>query len=429
MTTKFTASIILFFAFLFTINASMICPPTKYIGCDDDIDNLNLTGRPTLFGSHKYLTPQYTDQSFANSCNVGHTIRRWFLDLNNNGYCESHEPTCYQDIFQADQTYSTVSIAYPKDITVSCMGDIPYSNPQITNGPCDLIGVSYKDQEFVLLGSGDEGCKKILRKFTIINWCNYNPNNPQSSTWTGTQVIKIVDKVKPTITGCKDVTIGFNQGCKSQITLTNKAIDEGSCASIKLYWIAEVDLYSDGVTDFVYSNSGIGDFFLPQKNNNEEIKIVLPGLYGNGLHKIVWKVKDSCGNLTSCSSTIVTKDTKAPLAYCPGQVSVGVGNDGHKVRVGAAMFNFGSTDNCTAPQYIRTSFSSNVADSTKFFDCSNAGFQELNVYFHDLSGNFNYCKIALTVYDNNGCLGNLSLQGKIMSYQGKPVWKSSLASE
>jgi hypothetical protein len=421
MPTKFTSTFMLFFAFVYLSNASMICPPTKHIGCDDDIDNLNLTGKPTLFGIHKYFTPLYTDQSFANSCNVGHTIRRWFIDLNNNGICEYEEPACYQDIFQKDQTYSNVSITYPKDITVNCLGDISDTSPQITNGPCDLIGVSYTDQEFILIGSGDEGCKKILRKFTIINWCDYNPNHPSSSTWTGTQVIKIVDKVKPSITACKDVTIGFNQGCKAQITLSNKAIDEGSCASIKLYWVAEVDLYSDGINDFVYSNSQSGEFFLAQKNNNEEIKITLPGTYGNGLHKVVWKVKDSCGNLTSCSSTIVTKDTTAPTPYCPGQVSVGVSNDGGDVRVGAGMFNFGSFDNCTAPQFIKTSFSQNIADSTRIFDCNNAGFQELNVYFHDIAGNFNFCKVALTVYDNNGCLGNLSLKGKVMSYQGKPV--------
>lgn len=418
---KYIYSIAFIMLFTFAASASMICPPTKYISCSDDIDNLNLTGKPTLFGSHKYFIPKYTDQYFTNACNVGHVIRRWYIDLNNNGYCENSEPTCYQDIFLEDQTYNTVTIAYPKDITVSCQADIPYTSPLITNGPCDLIGVSHTDQEFILLGGTEDGCKKILRKFTIINWCNYNPNSTTNQVWTGTQVIKVVDKVKPEIIACKDVTIGFNEGCKSRVTLTNKATDEGNCASVKLYWIVEIDLYADGVRDLYYANSESGDFFLPQKNNNEEIKITLPGLYGNGLHKVIWKVKDSCGNLTSCSSTFTTKDTKPPLAYCPGQVSVGVANDGSKVITGAAMFNFGSTDNCTAPQYIRTSFSSNVADSLRYFDCSNAGFQELNVYFHDIAGNYSYCKVALTVYDNNGCQGNLSIQGKVMSLQGKPM--------
>ncbi len=403
------------------VEASILCPPTKHISCSDDIDNLYLTGKPTLFGSHKLFVPKYTDQSFTNACNVGHVIRRWYVDLNNNDICENHEPTCYQDIFLQDQTYNNISITYPKDITVNCLGDIPYTSPQITNGPCDLIGVSHTDQEFVLLGGTEDGCKKILRKFTIINWCNYNPNSNYNQVWTGTQVIKVVDKVKPRIIACKDVTIGFNEGCKSRVTLTNKAIDEGSCASVKLYWIVEIDLYADGVNDLYYANSESGEYFLAQKNNNEEIKITLPGLYGNGIHKVIWKVKDSCGNLTSCSSTFTTKDTTPPLAYCPGQVSVGVANDGSKVRTGAAMFNFGSIDNCTAPQYIRTSFSASIADSIRFFDCSNAGFQELNVYFHDISGNSAFCKIALTVYDNNGCQGNLSLQGKVMSPQGKPL--------
>ncbi len=411
--------VVCFFTVNFTLSASMICPPTKYIYCDDDKDDLNLTGKPTLFGVHKYFTPYYTDQTFTNSCNVGHIIRRWFLDLNNNGICEYNEPSCYQDIFIKEQ-YSNISITYPKDITVACQGDIPLTSPQITNGPCDLIGVSHTDQEFVLVGSPDDGCRKILRKFTVINWCDYDPNKPNQNTWTGTQVIKIVDKVKPQITACKDVTIGFNQGCKSKITISNKAIDEGACASVKLYWIVEVDLYADGINDFVFGNDKIGDFFLPQKNNDEEIKITLPGLYGNGLHKVTWKVKDSCGNLTSCSSTITTKDTNAPTPYCPAQVSVGVGNTG-SVRMAASMFNFGSFDNCTAQQYIKTSFTENVADSVRILSCIDAGFQNLNVYFHDLAGNKNYCKVALTIYDNNGCQGTLTLQGRVSSPQNKPI--------
>lgn len=51
---------------------------------------------------------------------------------------------------------------------------------------------------------------KILNKFTVIDWCTYEPNNPQSGgIWTGTQIIKVLDNVAPVLT-CKDEMFEVN---------------------------------------------------------------------------------------------------------------------------------------------------------------------------------------------------------------------------
>ena len=419
-----TLSLLLFFSINFTLSASMICPSDKYLYCDDDIHNLYVTGKPQLFGSHQYHTPQYEDQYFTDACNVGHIIRKWYLDLNHNYVADYSEPTCYQDIYLQERNYGGIYITYPKDIIVNCLEDIPFESPKIIGKPCDLLGYTYEDKVYNIIGSGENGCKKILRKFTIINWCDYNPNggNNTGSVWTGTQVIKVVDDEKPSFINCEDVTIGFNSGCKSIVTLKSKAKDEGSCASAKLYWTAEVDLYGDGSIDFYFSHSVTGDFNIPLKNNGDEVQIKLPGSYGQGIHKVIWRVRDACGNNTSCSTKFTTRDTKAPTPYCIQNVSVSFdGQDPWPLKVNASMFNLGAFDNCTASNYIRHSFSANPSDSIRMFTCANAGFHTLQVYSFDLAGNYNWCDLHIGVFDNGSCHGTLSAAGKVVDPKGKAL--------
>lgn len=99
------------------------------------------------------------------------------------------------------------------------------------------------------------------------------------------------------------MTIGFNEGCKARVTLTNNAIDPGNCTSEKMSWIVEVDLWGDTKIDYVIPRLHL-DIFLPLHKTGQEIKITLPELLGYGKHKVNWKVKDACGNLTGCSTNL-----------------------------------------------------------------------------------------------------------------------------
>ncbi|MBK8112323.1 MAG: T9SS type A sorting domain-containing protein [Saprospiraceae bacterium] len=223
------------------------------------------------------------------------------------------------------------------------------------------------------------------------------------------------------------MTIGFNEGCKARVTLTNNAIDPGNCTSEKMSWIVEVDLWGDTKIDYVYSNIGTGVFFLPLHKTGQEIKITLPELLGYGKHKVNWKVKDACGNLTGCSTNFTTMDNKPPTPYCVQNVSVAInGKDGTKLRVPASMFSLGALDNCTATPYIKYSFSPNPADSLRFYDCTNAGFQYLTVYAIDLMGNKDFCAVHMTVYDNGSCSNTLTAAGKVMQPSGKKVMAGSM---
>jgi len=61
----------------------------------------------------------------------------------------------------------------------------------ITNEDCESLGVTFDDVTFT---SSPDLCLKILRTWTVVNWCQYEPNNPNSGGYeTYTQVIKVID--------------------------------------------------------------------------------------------------------------------------------------------------------------------------------------------------------------------------------------------
>jgi len=108
--------------------------------------------------------------------------------------------------------------------------------PTLTNNPdCSQVAYTYEDQVFPFV---DNVCYKILRKWTVIDWCKFAPNtNPQGqtypsaptagvNTWTFTQTIKVSNADKPVLASCSDRTFcGLNDNCTGTIELTNSATD------------------------------------------------------------------------------------------------------------------------------------------------------------------------------------------------------------
>lgn len=97
-------------------------------------------------------------------------------------------------------------IAWPEDFMI-CVTDTsqvaelihpgnlfpPYAKPIVT-GPCGSpYGISYDDQTY-----GFNQCRKVFRTWTVIDWCQYIPNRPNSpGKWTHVQVIKVIVKDEP----------------------------------------------------------------------------------------------------------------------------------------------------------------------------------------------------------------------------------------
>ncbi|MFT4535970.1 MAG: hypothetical protein ACI9P5_003342, partial [Saprospiraceae bacterium] len=316
-------------------------------------------------------------------------------------------------------------------------------------GPCDVLGYTVATDTFFF---EDGACYKLVNTYTVINWCDYEPNNPfwdGSGIWMHTQVIKVTDETKPVIEDCEDKMFAINDHsdsdddgivCEAKIILTNIANDEGSanCPTGWLKWQVIVDLWGDGTPDLEYSSflppfdtqfndtngNGIPDVYVSPTANGGTVSIPLPDIEGSmSNHKVSWKVTDGCNNVTTCDSEFMVVDKKAPTPYCIDISSAVMENDG-TVEIWAIDFNLGSYDNCSAQEALRYTFTDvapeddNSYDATQnsssmTFDCGDieSGTVEVNMYVWDEKGNSDLCLVYLSLVDNSGVCG----EGKIIA--------------
>ena len=108
----------------------------------------------------------------------------------------------------------------------------PYNKPTFPgyNGygnSCTHLAFAHEDLVFTF---SDGACKKILREWTVIDWCKYQPNNPWSGgIWTHTQVIKLMNAHPPYfVSACPEhvVVDGYEPNCQAgtMIPLTFRTI-------------------------------------------------------------------------------------------------------------------------------------------------------------------------------------------------------------
>ena len=256
--------------------------------------------------------------------------------------------------------------------------------PLISEDQCDLVGVNWVDQVFpfnVGPNGQEQFCFKILRTWTILDWCQMNhPNNQDSDPtndiafqWSCTQVIKVNDPIGPTITSdCSDKsTCTYDQTCSDGfIELTATATDD---CTLVLDWWADIDAFSNGSFDITLSGTGgLAD---------------ASGDYPVGTHIIYWSFKDKCGNVATCSQEFTILNCKAPTAYCLNGLAtdlmpVDTDGDGQAdngmIEIWANDFDNGSHHVCGYDVVL--SFSSDITNTAMTFTCSNVGNNSVSVY-------------------------------------------------
>jgi hypothetical protein len=382
-----------------------------------DPDNTDMTGTPSYYGPYSNFPFSYIDWLDDGGCNTGLITRTWFVDINYNNKVDNGEPACEQFITLEDVTGDIV-IIFPDDVSLECGDeDIPFTAPTWSSSPCDLLAFSYEDHELIV---GDGACAKIIREFTVINWCDYDLSTGEG-VWTHEQLIYFLDVEKPVLEKCEDIELSTDD-CFGTFTISNSATDTGFCLSESLRWEVHIDLWGDGTDDYVYGFTQPGAFNIGATSNGEEIIITLPEQVRKGDHKVKWKVSDGCGNVSSCHTIVSMRDTKPPTPFCHTLASSVLMNPSGFLEVAASDFVLKAFDNCTPEDQITYSFSADPADSLREFTCLNFGFQFLQVYVIDKHGNADYCSVFLLIFDNSGaCNGKAEFEGRITDVQGAGV--------
>jgi len=353
---------------------------------------------------------------YRNSCGVGIIKRKFYVET---GYWSDW---CYQTITVKDYSNGYFNINWPPDYAADgCTygpDDVdpeelpaPYNLPTINGyggygSSCSLIGHAHEDLVFTF---SEGACYKILRTWTVIDWCKYQPNNPWSQgIWTHTQVIKLFNHNAPVfVDGCNDFVVdGYEPNCSGRFFQQPHIEDDCTPTSL-LKWDYKIDLWNDGSYDISYAGTG-----------QPTVDKILP----DGWHKILWNIADQCGNYTTCQYKVHVHDKKAPSPICYYGLSSVVMPLGGMVTIWAKDFNASSYDNCT-PQYkLKYSFSSNPYDASKTFTCDDLGTNPVQIWVFDEYGNSDYCTTFININDNeNSCNGLHNVQGLVSTFTEVPV--------
>ena len=139
---------------------------------------------------------------------------------------------------------------------------------------------------------------------------------------------------------------------------------------------------------------------------------VVPELpYGH--HKIKWMVTDACGNESTCEYQIIVKDCKAPTVVCINGLSVNIMPttlitlwatgflqyaDDNSSRVD--LLKFGIRKSGTGTGFPLDSLGNPLSSVT--YDCSELGFNQIELWGVDFAGNADLCETYVLIKDDNG---------------------------
>ncbi len=435
------------------------CPPNATITCDNYTDQYAVGyelngceafapfGAP-VFSDNCSFNVSYDCQVDLDQCGTGTITRSWVAT---DGAGNSSQ-TCTQVI--SVQPQSDWVVEFPPDLFAVCQqgDDLPdFGEPKIINETCELIAISYEDQVYTAV---PDACYKLVRKWTVINWCVVgseidqevveaselelaldldgdgdiddrtfqdsriasgivNDTDPDPDNWDGfityEQVIKVNDYTAPFILQCNDRTFyEETNNCGPVFAdLSIELLDDCS-QSFSISW--DIDLYNDGTIDIQGSayDQAQGPFDSAS------------GEFDFGVHTITYQVMDQCGNSTACSFQFTLADGKKPTPYCAYGLAIDLMPTTGTVDVWATDFDAGSFDNC--PGDLIFSFSEDPNDNQRSFNCNDIGTQPLQIWVTDAAGNQDYCETFLLVQDNmDGCTGNPSIAGAIFTEQDEPV--------
>lgn len=463
------------------------CAPERYVDCEDDMHDMDKMGMPSLGSACAEHGMMYHDTEYGDaSCGKGRVERAWYYDMNENGEVDNEdEHLCDQHIYLTSHSFDPTTIKWPAHYTgdwltgvhitddgygfcsekeyeiqlpapLNCADDIELCTPEWKDITCGLVGFNVDVDTLIVPNSG--GCSKIINRWTVIDWCNYNPNEYNQGSnhyneryevvkddcasegcfanaeygiyyryqrvknyagkdsaaiaWDGyytwEQVVKIVDDQNPVI----DTSVVVNadligSACEGGITVTKHADDTG-CISVLTWDVSVVN--SDGET--VSSTTAQGT----------DLTWDIPEINA-GTYTVKYVVSDGCQNVAYAEDTYIVKDNREPTPYCISGVSTAVMQGDGEVTIWASDFDLGAYDNCDEQRYLRFTFSDThpdededyIADrrsSALSYSCADLNQNgitviELRVYVWDTNDNKDYCTVEMRVDDNsNVCDGD-----------------------
>lgn len=351
-------------------------------------------------------------------------------------------------------------LTFPKDIQGDCNArfSLPSASP-IESGHCDQLSWEYEDEFFE---SGNGIFVKVLRTYSVVNWCIYQPGDlpyilpraenaervvtnvqrvsSDSLNLAGigfiqyTQILEVIDEESPFLLIGKVDTVITGKGDVEPLGEEDNTLGSTpfECDEVRIFQVFARDCneaISENLNyewEFLIDGSiqatGTGDTFS---------QIVYPGPE----YIVRWYVTDVFANTSSIAASYTFVDGLAPVPYCHSGIVAEIPQEERFVRVTADMFDLGSYDNCSDQSNLKFLLWHpvlNVPQPTtmaavmalpEFLElgCLFLGTQDIAFYVMDEAGNFDYCSTKLIVQNNMQSCSRRSVSGEIINQKGQPI--------
>jgi len=290
-------------------------------------------------------------------------------------------------------------IYWPADYTTNQCGAAldtaniawPYKKPWFREDVCSNVGVGFDDWYFDFEVGSSQGCKKVIRKWKVIDECQRDEygNHP---SWTYDQVLVVMNSAAPTFTNCSAVEWCRNgPGCGPHFQSLSITATDDCDPETKLRYRYQVDLNNDGTFDSFGTGSTI----------NPAAGWIL------GTHRVVWEVEDGCGNKETCTQIVTINDCKKPSPVCIELIAELMPST-CAIELWASDFIAAnsSTDNCPGP--YRYTFDAAGLQPNRIFTKDDLGRSPINIYMWDAAGNSDFCITTVTIQKNMPCTNDVS---------------------
>ncbi|MCZ2100658.1 MAG: T9SS type A sorting domain-containing protein [Chitinophagales bacterium] len=317
------------------IGPTIECPADTTIDCEVvyDVDNLGaLFGDAVAYDNCQTLDIEEKVDVKISSCRVGY-ITRTFTVTDAGGRTASCTQTItVQSLYQYE---GPTAFEWPGDTTINSCGDPNDPNlspdvlgrPILSNGPCALVGAEYSDKVYTFNNSTSPACFKIMRTWTVIDWCQPITETRGYRTWTHTQIIMATDNVAPVFEPLvAEVSADTYDALCANGTITLTATASDNCTQVlrKSY---KIDLDNDGTFDI-------------SPNATDGNTISITDAFPVGKHRIVYTFEDKCGNITSREQIFSIVNRKAPGGILIKGLSINL----MKIGVGQGMAEVWASD-------------------------------------------------------------------------------------
>lgn len=402
----------------------VVCPAPDTIDCRDltkhSIKNINdlLYGTPSV--SDMCLDKVTIDSlPHLDACNVGYIIRRInaFDKAGNVTSCDQYIAVINNHPFNANDTSVW---AWPKDTTFFiCSASTATAStglPKLKDPSCTKVAYSFEDEVYEFATGA---CKKIIRRWSVIDWCQISAMNPYKGKWQHMQTIVVMDTLAPVLTIPADFMVNnFDSLCGPALVNVPAPGATDCTPAASLVWTYSLDLFADGKD--------------PIEGEGKSVSKLMP----NGTHILTFNVSDNCGNTTSKSLKITVKDAKKPTPVAMNGLATDLSlmNGVAMVQVNARLFFLpGSVlDNCTPYSKLKFSYSTNVNDTLRVFTCDSIGTRTVRLWVTDEAGNQDRVTTYILIQNNMGACTNpaptpapelrtIGIGGALVTESNKPV--------